>query len=64
MVAWQAVQRGEPNPLPELLAEDEGITSYLSPEEVLSILREGAGVGDAPERSRRLAREIRQALAR
>ena len=62
MAAWEAVQRGEPNPLAGLLAADEVISSYLAPHEIRSTIARGAGVGDAPERSRDLARMIREAL--
>jgi len=61
MVAWAAIQRGEDNPLVELLASDAAMTAYLSPIEMRSILMQGAGVGDAPSRSRDLAQAIRQA---
>jgi len=63
MIAWQSLQRGEVNPLSELLASDQAILGYLSPDEVRAILAQGTGVGDAPERSRALARLIRQAIA-
>jgi adenylosuccinate lyase len=63
MAAWEAIQRGEPNPLAELLAADEVISSYLAPHEIRAIIARGAGVGDAPERSRELARRIREAVA-
>ncbi|MBM3190501.1 MAG: adenylosuccinate lyase, partial [Chloroflexi bacterium] len=59
MAAWAAIQRGEPNPLADLLAGDERIAAYLSPERVRAILAEGAGVGDAPARSRALAEKVR-----
>lgn len=63
MLAWEAVQRGDPNPLADLLAADEAITRYLSADRVRGIIAGGAGVGDAPERSRELARAIREAIA-
>ena len=62
MTAWDAVQRGQDNPLPELLAADDDITRYLSPDAVRRLLARGAGVGDAPERSRAMARAIHEAL--
>ncbi|MEN6478445.1 MAG: adenylosuccinate lyase [Anaerolineales bacterium] len=58
MAAWEAIQRGEANPLAELLAADAEITQFLSPETIHEILAQGAGVGDAPERARRLAQRI------
>jgi len=63
MAAWAAMLRGEGNSLTGLLAGDEAIVSYLQPEEVRATMARGAGVGDAPERSRELARMIREAIA-
>jgi adenylosuccinate lyase len=63
MAAWAAVQRGEANPLVDLLAADEEILRYMPAGQVREIMAEGAGVGDAPARSRDMARMIRTALA-
>ncbi|MBC7236921.1 MAG: adenylosuccinate lyase, partial [Chloroflexi bacterium] len=63
MVAWAAVQRGEPNPLVGLLAADPGLTAYLPSEQICAIMKQGADVGDAPERSRELAALIRQSIS-
>ncbi|NLG51254.1 MAG: adenylosuccinate lyase [Chloroflexi bacterium] len=63
MTAWAAVQQGAANPLAELLAADNGITAYLDPAQVRAIIAEGADVGDAPARSRALARQIRETIA-
>ena len=62
MEAWAATQRGQANPLVDLLVADERIVAYLSPEEIRAIMARGAGVGDAPARSRELARAIRKAI--
>ncbi|MCX8066605.1 MAG: adenylosuccinate lyase [Anaerolineae bacterium] len=62
MAAWEAVRRGEPNPLADSLAEDERIRAYLSPEQVRALMDAGGYVGDAPRRARALAAEIRQRL--
>ncbi len=62
MAAWAAVQRGEANPLGELLAADAAITAHLPADRVRAILAEGASTGDAPARSRALARLIRRTL--
>ena len=63
MAAWEAVQRGETNPLFDLLCADKGITSHLSADQVRATMSVGAGVGEAPARSRELARMIRRAIA-
>ncbi len=56
MEAWEVIQDGEENPLVDLLAADKAITAYLSPTEVRAIVGAGADVGDAPQRTRELAR--------
>ncbi|NLX36449.1 MAG: adenylosuccinate lyase [Chloroflexi bacterium] len=58
MAAWEALQRGETNPLIALLAEDREITQYLPAIQVRAIIAQGAGVGNAPARAVRLARRI------
>lgn len=63
MAAWEAIQRGEANPLAELLAAEPRITAFLAPAQVREILAAGAGVGDAPERSREFAAYLREQLA-
>jgi len=53
-LALDAVRNGDPNPLQQLLAEDEVISKYLDPEELeelFSSVRDH--VGDAPERCER-----------
>jgi adenylosuccinate lyase len=62
MAAWEAVQRGEPNPLVDLLAADSEVSAFLAPPEIRAIMAKGAGLGDAPERCRALSAEIRAAL--
>jgi adenylosuccinate lyase len=60
MAAWAAIQRGEENPLVDMLAGDPTITAYLSPGQVRDILAQGAGVGDAPSRCHELVQVLRQ----
>ncbi|NLV73563.1 MAG: adenylosuccinate lyase [Chloroflexi bacterium] len=63
MRAWAAVEAGEANPLAELLAADAALTQYITGDEIRRIMADGAGVGDAPRRSRDLARVIRLELS-
>jgi adenylosuccinate lyase len=58
--AWSAVQQGEPNPLSDLLAADERVSQYLSPEEVGSLMVAEAHVGTAVERALALAQRIQE----
>jgi adenylosuccinate lyase len=62
MAAWARVEAGEPNPLADLLSNDEAITHYLSPYEIRLLLDAGRHVGDAPQRARAFLAELRQAL--
>jgi adenylosuccinate lyase len=62
--AWDLVQAGaEENPLPDLLARHDQITSYLAPAHTHRLLDAAAHVGTAPERALALAQEIRDSLA-
>ena len=60
--AWQALQRGEPNPLADLLASDPRISALLAPTDIASLLDATDHVGDAPERAWALAEQIRSQL--
>lgn len=60
--AWNAVQAGQPNPLTDRLAGDPDLQRWL-PEVELRHLMDATGyVGDAPQRARRLAVQIRETL--
>ena len=58
MQAWEAIARGEVNPLARNLADDESISQYIDPAEIRSRLDPSAHVGDAAERAENLARQI------
>ncbi|GAP62880.1 adenylosuccinate lyase [Ardenticatena maritima] len=62
MAAWAAVQRGEPNPLPDLLANDPRLTALLPAETIRTLLDATTHIGDAPNRARELAAQIRRLL--
>ena len=59
MEAWEAVQRGEANPLADLLAADAEVLRYLPAGRVRALLEVVEAVGDAPERARQVAAVIR-----
>ena len=63
LAAWDAIQRGEQNPLADLLAADTVILGFLPVERVGALLDARAYVGDAPQRARALAAVIGQTLA-
>lgn len=63
MAAWAAVERGEANPLVELLCADETITVYLSLAQMRGALDARGYVGDAPRRCRAFLAELRAAIS-
>jgi len=63
LVAWDALQQGEPNPLLERLATDPVVLEHLTVEQVRALLDASEYVGDAPQRARELAGTIRETLA-
>lgn len=48
--AWSAIQQGRPNPLQQLLREDECIQSYLPEDQLLEYLKVSEYLGDAARR--------------
>lgn len=62
MTAWAALQAGEANPLRDLLVGDGRLAALVTAEEMDDLLDAAEHVGDAPERTRRLATQIRAAL--
>jgi adenylosuccinate lyase len=62
MSAYDALGRGETNPLARLLADDDRISSFVDPAEVRSQLDPTGHVGDAPVRARALAKRIRETV--
>lgn len=62
MAAWAAIQAGEANPLAERLAADARLTAFVAPGTLAGLLDATTHVGDAEDRTRRLAAAIRQDL--
>jgi adenylosuccinate lyase len=62
LAAWQALQEGAPNPLAALLSADPLITRWINLAALPALLDASAHVGDAPQRARDLAAQIRQHL--
>jgi adenylosuccinate lyase len=63
MQAWEAIARGEVNPLARNLADDESISQYVDPAEIRSRLDPSTHVGDAAERAENLAKQIMETIA-
>jgi adenylosuccinate lyase len=64
MTAWDVLQRelSAPNPLPDLLAADPAVRTFLPQDQVRGLLDASDYTGDAPERARDLAALIHRAV--
>lgn len=60
--AWQSVRGGKPNPLEGMLTADTVLLRYVQPARLRELLDVRGYVGQAPERARALARNLRQRL--
>ncbi len=58
MNAWQALSRGEPNPLLDLLCAEGELRRLLSEARIRELMRAQDYVGDAPQRARAMARRV------
>jgi len=63
MAAWDATQRGEPNPLTDCLAHDGRVLTFLPPRCVRQLLDAGGYVGDAPQRCADFMKRLEAVLA-
>ncbi len=61
--AWESVQEGTGNPLPDMLAHDPQFVSLLGRERLNSLFDVSSYVGAAPARARALAGEVLKELA-
>ena len=60
MTAWQEIQKGQPNPLVELVKKDARITKWIAPDTLKKLFDVEGYTGMAATRSRELARQIRE----
>jgi len=63
MASWEAIRRGEENPLRERLGTDEMVLSYLGAEEVDALLDVSGYIGDAPARCEAFLRLLEEILS-
>lgn len=63
IAAWEAIRRGQPNPLRDDLLADKTITALVNPQVLSSLLDASAYVGNAPERALTCAEAIRIRLS-
>ncbi|MEJ5184732.1 MAG: adenylosuccinate lyase [Rectinemataceae bacterium] len=64
MIAWDAVRRGEENPLLELVLQDAYIASWLNAEEIRQLFDVGSYTGAAAKRARKIAARARRLAER
>jgi adenylosuccinate lyase len=62
MQAWSALQDGQPNPLAEGICRDPAFQAYLPVDGLRACFEVSGHLGDAPQRARQLAEEIRRSL--
>lgn len=62
LLAWQALQKGQRNPLLDNLLADPHISALVPQEKMHSLLDASAYVGDAPQRAGNMASAIRAAV--
>lgn len=58
MTSWEALERGEDNPLPQLLTEEPELTARIDPAEIRRLLDPSGHVGTASARACRVAERI------
>jgi adenylosuccinate lyase len=63
LAAWAALADGGANPLADRLAASPALQAYLTPDEIRALLDASNYVGDAPERARHFAVELRFLLS-
>jgi adenylosuccinate lyase len=62
LTAWQAAQKGDENPLVDILCKDEQIGGVLGSDSIRQLMRLDAYLGIAPQRARQMAENIRTAI--
>ncbi len=62
MKAWKAVQSGLPNPLIDLIAQDQVFQTYCSPDQLRSLMQNEAHLGNSSEKARELIGVIKLAI--
>ena len=60
--AWAAVRKGDPNPLPDLIAGDSIFLEYLSTDEIHEAMNGNEYLGDAAERAKVFTDQIKTQL--
>lgn len=58
MIAWEAIRNSEPNPLSANLCTAPGLLQFLTTEQINAMMDYHAHLGDAPQRTLQLAKDI------
>jgi adenylosuccinate lyase len=62
MTAWSAIEKGEENPLEDLICSDEMIIKYVEPDRLKELMDIRQHLGLAEERAIELVHKIRESL--
>ena len=62
VAAWEEMQNGKTNPLQKYLTTDPDLQKYLTPDEIEQYLEPADYVGMAPDKAKKLAKEIKITL--
>ena len=62
LVAWEAVQAGQSNPLVERICQDDVFLEYIKEPQLRGLMEARHYLGDAPQRAHALVETIRQAI--
>lgn len=63
MNAWASVEKGQRNPLSELIPREPDFLEYLTADKLRELLNASQYLGDAPDRARELSRMIQEAVS-
>ncbi len=63
MAAWDSVEKGEDNPLGELIDQEPDFLAYLTQDQLHELMEVGGYLGDAPDRARELSHMIRKSVS-
>jgi adenylosuccinate lyase len=61
--AWAAIRKGDPNPLPGLIADDPVFLEYLSADEIHQAVKGSGYLGDAAKRAKMFSEQIKVKLS-
>ncbi len=63
LTSWEALRQDQPNPLMALLQADPHVIALIPSADIPALLTAETHIGDAPERARRMAQSVREAIS-